>query len=141
MTEAELQAAREKTEWVRTTYLWKTAHVKDYEPTEENDNKLAAYFTDNQLPLSYASLEKAFAALKAQGETFVVVPPDVDEFLAYPLPSYMPNIRTKGDINQVPHETFKKLMTGKDKKAWQARVKFILSQPPEDEEYVSEGDE
>lgn len=140
MTEQELQAERLKVEWIRTTYLWKTAHIKDYEPTQANDDKLAAYFNAHQLPLTYQSLEQAFAALRARGETFVTAPPEIDEFLAYPLPGYMPNIRNKADINRVPREKFTKFMTGKDKAAWQARVKFILSKPPEDEDVV-EGEE
>jgi hypothetical protein len=129
MTEEQLLAEKEKTEWIRTIYYWKRAHLKDYEVTPEHDEKIVAYFNANQLPLTYESLDKAFVALKAQGETFVTVPPEIDEFLAYPLPKYMPDIRTKGDINRVPHEDYKKFMTGKHKVAWQARVNFIQNRP------------
>src|SRR6267154_2160342 len=106
MTEEQLLAERAKTEWVRTTYLWKQAHLKDYEPTEANDNKLAAYFTAHQLPLSYESLEKAFAALKAQSENFVT------EKELPPLPE-VPGMNTKiftvFDINDMDPSRYRKL--------------------------------
>lgn len=131
MTEAELQAAREKTEWVRTTYLWKTAHIKDYEPTQANDDRLAAYFNAHQLPLTYHSLEKAFAALKAQGERYVAEKqlPDLPE-----VPGMNPKIFTVSDINNMDRERYKRLYFGPHKDQFRARVAEIIHRAKAEQE-------
>lgn len=126
-----VQAEQSKTEWVRTTYLWKQDHLKDYEPTEANYNKLAAYFNANQLPLTYQSLEKAFVALKAQGARFVA------EKELPPLPEVPgmgePQIFTPSDITDMPPERYKKLYFGRSSVQFRARITEILRRAKEEE--------
>ena len=124
MTEEQLLAERAKTEWVRTIYLWKQDHLKDYVPTKENDDKIAAYFKAHQFELSYANLEKAFVELKAQGETFTTKPEEELSVLA-PVPAYMNGIRTSKDIRDLPPETFRKWRKGPDRDAFFKRLETI----------------
>ena len=116
---------------------WQEKHLHDYFATPERSKMIGDYLREKGLPFTEASLDAALYHFKSKGidmSSQVAPGAQVDEFAAFPLPSYMPDIRTKSDIHAVPHEDFRKFMTGKDKAAWQARVKFILEKPAEDEE-------
>ncbi len=82
----------------------------------------------HQLPLSYESLETAFAALKAQGETFVTkkeLPPLPEVPGVKDLPNSMSDINCMG-------ERFKKLYFGPHKDQFRARVNEILRRAREE---------
>jgi hypothetical protein len=123
MTEEELLKERAKTEWVRTIYMWKSARVKDYEPTKENDDKIAAYFKAHQLELTYANLEKAFVELKKQGESFKAKKelPDLPE-----TPKGVPLVHSMSDVNSLSPEEYKRAYFGPHQIQFRARVNEII---------------
>jgi hypothetical protein len=129
MTEAELLAEKAKTEGERVAYVWMKRHIHDYDQSTESAQKLGGYLKERGLELVDANLERAFTELKAQGVRFTRAPAEPEY---PPLPASMPDIRSKSDINKIPHEKFRLFMTQhRDKELWKARVHFILQRAAE----------
>jgi hypothetical protein len=134
-TQAELEIEKQRTEGARVTFeflKWLLAHGIVFRQCQENSDPMSAYLQEKGLSWSLPNAVEAYNELAKRGHKFVLdklAPPVVAEEEAPPLPAYMPDVRTKKDIRNVPHEDFKRFMTGKDKKAWQARVEFVENRP------------
>lgn len=50
---------------------WMKDHREDFEPTKEHGNILGEWLAQNHLVLTYENLDKAFAAKKAEGVSFI----------------------------------------------------------------------
>jgi hypothetical protein len=123
----ELETARAAGE--RIAYAWMKRHIADFDQSVESQTKPKLYMDDHGLPFTEESLERAFTALTAMGVKFTTPPAAPVEEELPPVPPYLQHIKTRKDIDSIPHDKYREWCSEQrcpDSRAFKARVNEIL---------------
>jgi hypothetical protein len=125
---AELAVKTAQAEEKKVAFEWMKNHLNDYDQTQENSAVLGDYLKKYNLPFTYLNLEQAFLICKSQGHRFkkgMPSPGQQSEDGLPPIPAYMPQFKTKKELDAIPLADFRKFYNGPDAFAFRKRVEFV----------------